>query len=194
MAQKRSKKTPALIAAVVWIAASVLIFTFTPQTPDLAIIITCSFIGIGAAGCNLVSWSILPDISDVDELITGRRREGLYSGVSTFLRKLSGGLVIGFIGLMLDAIKYSDAAVKSGNIAPVTDWGIKLMFCAIPVLFLAAMLLALKKYALNKEEFAVMQEVLSSFRKNGKGAEIAGEYVAVCEELTGVEGKNLYGR
>jgi len=66
------------------------------------IILVCAFIGVGAAGCNLASWSILPDISDVDELMTGKRREGLYSGVSTFLRKLSGGIAVGAVGIMLD--------------------------------------------------------------------------------------------
>ena len=193
ISQKYGKKVPALIAAIVWIVDAVLIFTLSPQTPDLVVIITCSFIGIGAAGCNLVSWSILPDISDVDELITGRRREGLYSGVSTFLRKLSGGIVVGAIGLMLDAVKYSALAVKSGNIDPVTDWGVKLMFTVIPLVFLIVMLLALRKYTLNKQEFTVMQNVLNNFRNNGKTAKIDTEYVTVCEQLTGVSAGNLYG-
>lgn len=194
VAQKYSKKTPALIAAFVWIIANIFIFTFSHKTPDLIVIATCSFIGIGAAGCNLVSWSILPDISDVDELITGRRREGLYSGVSTFLRKLSGGIVVGSLGLMLDAVKYSDAAVKSGNIEPITDFGVKLMFCLIPTVFLAAMLFALKKYMLNKDEFTVMQDVLNNFRSNGKSAIISSEYAVICEDLTGAAAENLYGK
>ena len=95
LAQKFSKKIPAMIGAVIWTVANLVIMTFSPQTPDIVIIAVCALIGIGAAGCNFVSWSILPDISDVDELMTGKRREGLYSGVSTFLRKLAGGLALG---------------------------------------------------------------------------------------------------
>lgn len=192
VSQKYGKKVPALIAAIVWIVDSILIFTLSSQTPDLVVVIICSFIGIGAAGCNLVSWSILPDISDVDELITGKRREGLYSGVSTFLRKLSGGIVVGSIGLLLDVIKYSESAVKSGNIESITDWGVKLMFTAIPVIFLIAMLLALRKYTLNKKEFMIMQNVLDNFRSNGKTAKIDTEHVTICEQLTGVLAENLY--
>lgn len=150
IAQKYNKKTPAFFAAFIWIVTNLFIFTFTPHTPDLVVIITCSFIGIGAAGCNLVSWSTLPDISDVDELMTGKRREGLYSGVSTFLRKLSGGLAVGAVGILLDLIRYSDAAVKSGNIGQVTDMGVRLMFCVIPVIFLFIMLFALKNICLAK--------------------------------------------
>jgi oligogalacturonide transporter len=194
VAQKYSKKTPALIAALVWITANAFIFIFTRQTPDLIILITCSLIGVGAAGCNLVSWSTLPDIADVDELMTGKRREGLYSGVSTFLRKLSGGIAVGSVGLLLDAFRYSDDAVKSGNIDPVTDMGVKLMFCVLPAIFLIAMLFTLKKYMLGKKEFAVMQKVLDVFRSNGKSLDVDSSSVSICEQLTGVNAESLYGK
>jgi len=193
LAQKYSKKTPAVVAAAVWIIANALIFFFTPLTPDLLVIAVCSLIGVGAAGCNLVSWSILPDISDVDELMTSRRREGLYSGVSTFLRKLSGGVAVGMIGMFLDLIRYSDAAVKAGGIEPITDWGVKLMFCVFPVVFLSVMLASLKKYALGKKEFAIVQAVLGGLRENGSAVSIDAQHIAVCEELTGIGVKEFYG-
>ena len=110
VAQRFGKKVPGIIAATVWVITSIAMFMFSPNTPDIVIILVCAFIGVGAAGCNLVSWSILPDISDVDELMTGKRREGLYSGVSTFLRKLSGGIAVGAIGIMLDVFHYSDTS------------------------------------------------------------------------------------
>ena len=192
MAQRYSKKAPAFIAAFIWLIANVIIFTFTPQTPDLLVVIICSFIGIGAAGCNLVSWSILPDISDVDELMTGKRREGLYSGMSTFLRKMCGGVAVGSIGMLLDVFQYSDAAVKSGHILPITDLGIKLMFCLVPAIFLVMTLFALSKYILGKNEFAVMQTVLKNFRENGQTALNDEKQIEICEQLTGIHSENFY--
>jgi oligogalacturonide transporter len=194
VAQKFGKKIPGIIAAAVWIVASIIIFTFTTQTSVILIISVCAMIGIGAAGCNLVSWSILPDISDVDELITGKRREGLYSGVSTFLRKLSGGIAVGAIGIMLDVFRYSDAAVSAGNIEPLTIIGIKVLFCIIPAIFIVAMLLVLRKYRLGKHQFAVMQGALDKFRKDGAGAEIDIEQTAVFKQITGVDVTELYGK
>jgi len=76
MAQKTDKTTPAYIAAGMWIAASIAIFFLTPVTPGILVISICSLIGVGSAGCNLFSWATLPDIADVDELITGHRRRG----------------------------------------------------------------------------------------------------------------------
>ncbi len=191
VAQKFGKKIPGFIAAGVWIVANVFIFSFTPQTPDMLVVAVCALIGIGAAGCNLVSWSILPDISDVDELMTGKRREGLYSGVSTFLRKLSGGLVVGATGIMLDIFHYSDAAVSAGNIEPLTTIGIKLLFCAVPVVFLVLMLIFLRRYRLGKHEFAVMHEVLSAYRQDGTAVKLNNEQEAVFQKITGVESDEL---
>ena len=118
MALKKGKTAPAYVSAGVWIAASIAIVFLTPSTPNIIVISICSLVGVGGAGCNLFSWSALPDIADVDELITGHRREGLYSGVSTFLRKLSGGVIVGALGVALDIIGYSEEAVRTGNICP----------------------------------------------------------------------------
>lgn len=193
VAQRYGKKIPGIISASVWIAASIFIFAFTPRTPDLLIVSVCALIGVGAAGCNLVSWSILPDVSDVDELITGKRREGLYSGVSTFLRKLSGGIMVGITGILLDIFRYSEEAVSAGKIEPLTIIGIKIMFCAVPVLFLIPMLLILKKYRLGKKEFSVMHEVLAAYRQDGANTELSAEQAAVCRKITGVDVKNIFG-
>ncbi|MDZ7633398.1 MAG: MFS transporter [Bacteroidales bacterium] len=131
VAQKTDKTTPAYISAGVWIAASIAVFILYNATPDFIVISTCSLIGVGGAGLNLFSWSALPDIADVDELITGRRREGLYAGVSTFLRKFSGGVVVGVLGIALDVIGYSKEAVSAGNISTCNRLGVY-AFCSAP--------------------------------------------------------------
>jgi len=193
LALKKGKTAPAYISAGIWIAASVVIAFLKPATPDIVVISICSLIGIGGAGCNLFSWSVLPDIADVDELITGRRREGLYSGVSTFLRKLSGGVVVGVLGIALDLVGYSKEAVSSGNISPTTDWGIRLLFCAIPITFLVFALLSLRKYKLGRHEFTVMSHILNRFRNGETNIALDEEELRVCQQLTGLKGNRFFG-
>ncbi len=192
VAQKTDKTTPAYISAGVWIAASIAIAFFTNATPSYIVISTCSLIGVGSAGCNLFSWSALPDIADVDELITGRRREGLYSGASTFLRKLSGGLVVGVLGVALDVIGYSKVAVSAGNISPTTDWGIRILFCAIPFTFLIFALLFLRKYKLGRQEFIIMSTILNRYRAGETNISIEGEELRVCQQLTGLKDSRFF--
>jgi oligogalacturonide transporter len=193
VAQKNGKTAPAYISASLWIAASIAIMFLTPATPDIIVISICSLIGVGGAGCNLFSWSALPDIADVDELITGRRREGLYSGVSTFLRKLSGGIVVGALGIALDVIGYSKEAVSAGNISPTTDWGIRILFCAIPIIFLISAMIFLRKYKLGRQEFTVMSNILNRFRNGETNISIEGEELRVCQQLTGLKGNRFFG-
>lgn len=193
VALKKGKTAPAYISSVLWIAASIAIMFLTPSTPDIIVISVCSLIGVGGAGCNLFSWSALPDIADVDELITGRRREGLYSGVSTFLRKLSGGVVVGVLGIALDVIGYSKEAVSAGNISQTTDWGIRILFCAIPIIFLASAILFLRNYKLGRHEFTIMSNVLNRYRNDEKNISLEGEELRVCRQLTGMKGNRFFG-
>jgi oligogalacturonide transporter len=187
VAQKTDKATPAYISAGVWIAASFAVIFFSNATPGFIIISTCSLIGVGSAGLNLFSWSALPDIADVDELITGRRREGLYAGVSTFLRKLSGGVVVGALGIALDVIGYNKEALSAGNISPTTDWGIRILFCALPFTFLIFALLFLRKYKLGRQEFNIMSSILNRYRTGETDISIEGEELRVCQQLTGLK-------
>lgn len=193
VAQKTDKTTPAYISAGVWIAATIAIVFFSNSTPGFVVISTCSLIGVGSAGLNLFSWSALPDIADVDELITGRRREGLYAGVSTFLRKLSGGVVVGILGIALDLIGYSKEAVSAGNISPATDWGIRILFCAVPLAFLIFALLFLRRYKLGRREFSIMSKILNRYRAGETNISIEGEELRVCRQLTGLNDGRFFG-
>jgi len=193
VAQKKGKTAPAYISAGLWIAASIAIVFLTPATPNIIIILICSLIGVGSAGCNLFSWSVLPDIADVDELITGRRREGLYSGVSTFLRKLSGGVVVGVLGIALDVIGYSKEAVSAGTISPKTDWGIRILFCGIPITFLIFAIIFLHKYKLGRQEFTIMSRILNRFRNGEPNIILEGDDLRVCQQVTGLKGNRFFG-
>ena len=176
-----------------WIAASFAIIFFSSATPAFIVISTCALIGVGSAGLNLFSWSALPDIADVDELITGRRREGLYAGVSTFLRKLSGGVVVGVLGIALDVIGYSKEALGTGNISPATDWGIRVLFCVLPFTFLIFALLFLRMYKLGRQEFNIMSNILNRYRAGETDISIEGEELRICRQLTGLKDGRFYG-
>lgn len=46
--------------------------------------------GLGRGGINYVPWNTYTYIADVDEVITGQRREGIFAGIMTLTRKASG--------------------------------------------------------------------------------------------------------
>ncbi|MGG5839163.1 MFS transporter, partial [Huaxiibacter chinensis] len=54
--------------------------------------------GLGRGGINYVPWNIYTYIADVDEVITGQRREGIFAGIMTLTRKASQAGAIMLVG------------------------------------------------------------------------------------------------
>lgn len=97
---KRQNKIRAYIAGMaIWIVVQVLIFTIQPGDTNYLLLIA-ALAGIGVSAAYILPDSILPDVIEWDELRTGRRQEGIYYGIRTLIRKLTGALVI-FITLQI---------------------------------------------------------------------------------------------
>lgn len=97
---KRQNKIRAYIAGMaVWIVVQALIFTIQPGETNYLLLIA-ALAGIGVSAAYILPDSILPDVIEWDELRTGRRQEGIYYGIRTLIRKLTGALVI-FITLQI---------------------------------------------------------------------------------------------
>ena len=73
--------------------------------------------GLGRGALNYIPWSVYNYMPDVDEIVTGRRREGAFAGVMTFVRKFMQSIAIFIVTQILDASglipKSSAAAAES---------------------------------------------------------------------------------
>jgi GPH family glycoside/pentoside/hexuronide:cation symporter len=57
---------------------------------------------VGVATAYLVPWAMIPDVIDLDELVTGKRREGIFYGAMVLLQKFAlAGALLG-VGLALE--------------------------------------------------------------------------------------------
>lgn len=106
IAQKKGKVFPLFIGLPLWIAVSFIFIFINFSTPMWIICIMSILIAVGSSAGNLCTWSMLSDVYDIDELITGKRREGLYSGVTTFVRKFSSGIAVLLLGIGLSALGF----------------------------------------------------------------------------------------
>ena len=57
------------------------------STPAFFLFLACILYNFGFSGIGFVPTNIFPDVTDVDEMITGRRREGVISTFSSFVKK-----------------------------------------------------------------------------------------------------------
>ena len=125
---------------------------FIPPPWYLLLFAVLLIAGIGDAGTQLLSGSMVPDTVEVDELRTGTRREGAIFGAWIFCRKLgmaAGGFLVS-IGLALVGFSSSAPAAAQSAAALL---GVRLLYCLVPcVLFLLAMLV-LTRYELDEQRF-----------------------------------------
>ncbi len=116
--------------------------------------IPATVIGIGLAGSMLSGTVIMGDIIDNDELITGKRREGIYGGVNAIVTKYPISLANWLFLIMIVAFGFVQPVLKEGIYVkqPQTELartGIMFAFCVIPAVLLAISALFLKWYPLD---------------------------------------------
>lgn len=94
--------------------------------------------GPGVAAAHVLPWSMLPDVVEVDEAVTGQRRAGAFYGVMTFLEKMGTALALngmllalGFAGYQSGSTVQPESAVQAIRwlIGPVP--GLVLLVAAI---------------------------------------------------------------
>ena len=115
-----------------------------------------AFGGAANVGVWMLLFTLSADIIDIDELETGLRREGMYAGFSTLIRKTAIALGTGAVALGLDVIGYQPNMEQT----PETQMGMRLLF-AIPttVLVLAAYVL-FRRFPLTRDAHgALMAQV-----------------------------------
>ncbi|MFW5893433.1 MAG: MFS transporter [Bacillota bacterium] len=179
--KNHSKKLPAWIGFPIQAAASLgMLFFAYEGAPIIPIVILSAMIGFGTAAGTVTSFSILADMADVDELITSKRRAGLYSGMATFARKVANGIALGLIGLVLFLIGYDGSLDVQDALARE---GIKYMFILMPVVFIVFTLYFVKKYPVTQDGFDVLQKAITAL-KNGTDT-LSKEEKQQCEAMTG---------
>jgi GPH family glycoside/pentoside/hexuronide:cation symporter len=99
MARWRNKREAYMLGMSFWVVIELLIFTIQPR--DVAYLLALAALaGVGVSAAYTLPDAMFADVIEWDELRTGRRQEGVFYGIRTLIRKLTGALVI-FITLQL---------------------------------------------------------------------------------------------
>ncbi|MBM3123747.1 MAG: MFS transporter [Chloroflexi bacterium] len=164
-ARTRNKREAYILGMTAWVVVQGMIFTIQPgEIPHLLWI--AALAGIGVSAAYVIPDSILPDVIEWDELRTRKRQEGIYYGIRTLIRKLTGALVIfvtlqllgwsGYVSPPLDAVQFdqSDSALHM----------IRLLVSPIGMLILTGTILLAWFYPLSREKYARVQKLLTQRR------------------------------
>jgi Na+/melibiose symporter-like transporter len=129
----REKARVFTAGALLWAIAASFLFAAQPSWPTSAILAVGCFSAIGFAAIDLIPISMLGEVIDEDDLANGMRREGIYNGVFTFVRKAGAGIGVFMTFGILDLVGFEKGAPQS----EVTRQTIRALTSGAPLFFLA---------------------------------------------------------
>jgi oligogalacturonide transporter len=204
IAKRKGKTFPLLIGIPVWMVSTIVFIWLDSSVPVAVLCTLAVLIAIGTSSGQLSTWSMLTDIFDIDEIRTSLRREGIYSGVTTFLRKFASGVAVLLMGLGLQALgfdqnEYSVLKASMDNFDPAlyaqsnVVLGIKWMFVIIPFTLLAICLFFALKNKINKRRFDAVLKGIEEFKTRGNIDNLSEQEIADVLIAVGMEREGLWG-
>ena len=147
------------------IASAALIVVFLlPGGPNPMIFLLAAIAGLGFSAQWVCPHSMIPDVIEYDELMTGERREGVYYGVHATSGKITGALASAACGWGLELGNYVDN-LQPGEVQPDgAVLSIRIMFALIPAIFLLVCVPLLLKYPITRESHAEVMRKLQERR------------------------------
>jgi oligogalacturonide transporter len=148
--------------------------------------------GLGRGGINYVPWNTYTYIADVDEVITGQRREGIFAGIMTLTRKASQAGAVMLVGIIMQLSGF----VSGQKTQPYEVSHTILLILSVGTLaVLACGFLVSLRFRLNLATHSVLRAETLKMRRSGRAQpELAtAEDRAVVEMLAGMPFDALWG-
>lgn len=132
------------------------------QTGMIIYIVGLMLIQTGGGMFNLITWAMVNDCIDYQQLKTGMREEGSVYAMYSLFRKIAQGVSLSLPLLCMQAVGYNPQADPIGNQDPgvpeaMVKMSIGLMLIGAVIMFVSFMLI----YNLGKKEVADMQAKLN---------------------------------
>jgi Na+/melibiose symporter-like transporter len=165
-------------------------FFVTNSTPVALLLMVYIFYNFGLAGMASVTTNILPDVTDVDEMITGHRREGVVSTFSTFVRKTISGFMASITGFILAAFNFNQNIAAQYQPAQAI-FGIRITYAVLPIIFVSLSILAAFKYKMTPEDHQLIRRAIQQ-KKEKDSVNLTQSERDRCSELSGIPFEELW--
>ncbi|MFP2504366.1 MFS transporter [Enterobacteriaceae bacterium RIT711] len=148
--------------------------------------------GLGRGGINYVPWNTYTYIADVDEVITGQRREGIFAGIMTLTRKASQAGAVMLVGIVMQLSGFVSGQTTQ---PPAVSHTILMILSFGTVAVLACGFLVSLRFKLNLQTHSVLREETAKMRVAGRPVPEATtpQARATVEMLAGMPYDTLWG-
>jgi GPH family glycoside/pentoside/hexuronide:cation symporter len=133
-------------------------WAMNPEHPEYQFILPF-FFSVGISMVFTVLPTMMADVTDVDELRHGLRREGMFGAVMAFLMKFTGTLTPILAGAVL-VVSGFDASLEYRQ-EPETILWMRILYSFVPAGMLLVALVVLWRYPLTRERVAEVKASLA---------------------------------
>ncbi len=198
--KKGKSKCGAVVTPFMIIGLGLLLFvkTGSPEGDSAIMPLVLMILGgavlypFGMSGLGFVGNNVLPDLTDVDELITGRRREGVISTCNTMVKQIVGGVMTFLVGTVL---KYFGLVTgNEGEYIQQNDMailGIRICVSILPMVSAIVAYLLLKRFKMTKDDHTMIRAAIATKHKYGT-VNLTDYERQRCEMLTGYKLENTW--
>jgi GPH family glycoside/pentoside/hexuronide:cation symporter len=167
---RRLQKHRALRFAVLWMSIGTALkwILVTPENPYLQFILPF-FFSIGISSVYTILPTMMADVTDIDELRYGFRREGMFGAVMSLLSKMLGSIQPILAGLVLKIAGFDPLLAADQPDQVILR--MRLMFSLIPASLLLIALFLLLRYPLTREYMAEVKAKLLANRAAARAAQ-----------------------
>ena len=163
MSKKMGKKRAFMLSQTISLVGYIMLyFLFIPGKPSLYII-ALPFFSFGIGSLFTIMMSMTADVIDIDELNTGKRREGIFGAIYWWMVKVGfaiagalSGAIITFVGFDPDLATLDQQAAVDGLHA---------FFCFFPMAGTILAMFIMRNYSITEEKAQETKAALKEKRK-----------------------------
>ncbi len=169
---RRFGKRRTYIGSMTFLGIMLLVFSQVPPGRQDLLLIAAVFAGLGYGAANALPWAIVADVIEVDELKTGKRREGVFYGYLVFFRKLASALATFTVGQVLSATGFISSQTGSAFIEQpeLALLAMRFFVGVAPAIMLSLAIITAWRYPLDRESYNEIRQQLEQRRRESSAA------------------------
>lgn len=147
--------------------------------------------GLARGGIYAIPWNNYTFVADVDEILTCSRREGIFAGFMSLLRKASQALSIFLVGAALQMSGFVSG--QTSQSASAINM-IMVIMIVLPVVLTLWGIWSAFQFNISSRTHAILNEEVARLKRGESKATVSEENRAVIESLTGLPYEQCWGQ
>jgi GPH family glycoside/pentoside/hexuronide:cation symporter len=160
LSARLGKKKMLLSATTLEIIVNLLFFFMIGISGVVTLYVYAAVLGVTSSCFWVLYISLVYDISEIDEFINGKRREGSLIAIVLFVQKFGAAFAMWLTGILLTTVGYVAGAEQSLGVLK----GILMLCTLIPACFYIVSMLIFSRYPVTQERFNAIKEATARKR------------------------------